>query len=422
MNAVILATGDELVLGQNTDTNSVWLSGRLASRGVMTLYHKTVGDDLDAIAGALREAAQAAELVILTGGLGPTRDDLTREAFARVLGVPLELHEPSLERIRLFFQKLGRPMPETNHVQALYPRGADVLDNDWGTAPGIAATIGSARAFAFPGVPGEMEGMFERYVLPITQNQSGRAILTETMQTFGAGESLIAEKLGNLMRRDCNPLVGTTASGGVVAVRIRSDYPSAAKAERELADVVLQVEKRLGDLVFGRGGISLAQAVGNLLKSRWKTVATAESCTGGLVGKLLTDVPGSSVYYRGGWVVYSNRFKERELGISMEIIIGHGAVSEQVARLMAENAVNRTGADYALALTGIAGPDGGSVEKPVGTVWIAMARKAPDGPVVSAECFKFPGNRDMVRDRAAKTALNMLRLDLMKEHKGRIKP
>jgi nicotinamide-nucleotide amidase len=353
--------------------------------------------------------------VILTGGLGPTRDDLTREAFARILGAPLELHEASLERIRLFFQKIGRPMVETNHVQALCPRGAEVLDNDWGTAPGIAATVGRARIFALPGVPSEMKGMFERHILPTVQNQSGRAILTEAVRTFGAGESLIAEKLGNLMRRDRNPLVGTTASGWLVTVRIRSDFPSAAEAERELAAVVKQVEERLGDVVFGRGETSLAQAVGNLLKSRKKTVATAESCTGGLVGKLLTDVPGSSAYYRGGWVVYSNRLKERELGISMEIIIKHGAVSEQVVRLMAECAVNKTNADYALALTGIAGPDGGSEEKPVGTVWIALARNAPDGPVVSAECLKFPGDRETVRDRAAKTALNMLRLDLMKQ-------
>jgi nicotinamide-nucleotide amidase len=268
--------------------------------------------------------------------------------------------------------------------------------------------------FALPGVPGEMKGMFDRHVLPTVRNRSGRTILTEAVRTFGGGESSIAEKLGDLMRRDRNPLVGTTASGGLVTVRIRSDFPSAGKAEHELATVVRQVEERLGNFVFGRGDTSLAQAVGNLLKSRRKTVTTVESCTGGMVGKLLTDVAGSSAYYRGGWVVYSNRLKELELGISMEIIIRHGAVSEPVASLMAERAVNKTDADYALAITGVAGPDGGSDDKPVGTVWVAMARNAPDHPVVRAECFRFPGDRDMVRDRAAKTALNILRLELMK--------
>jgi nicotinamide-nucleotide amidase len=414
MNAIILATGDELVLGQNVDTNSAWLSEQLAAHGVMTLQHRTVGDDLNAIIAVIREAAQAAELVILTGGLGPTRDDLTRDALAAVLNAPLEPHEPSLERIRRFFHKLGRPTPETNNVQALCPNGAEMLDNDWGTAPGIVAKVGTARVFALPGVPAEMKPMFERHILPVIKGESGRTILTGAIRTFGAGESMIAEKLGTLMQRDRNPLVGTTASGGMVTVRIRSDYPSPQKAEREMADTIKEVEKRLGDLVFGRGEESLPKVVGDLLKRRAETVATAESCTGGLVGTMLTDVAGSSAYYRGSWITYSNRLKEQELGVSKEILIRDGAVSEPVARAMAERAVNKSSADYALALTGIAGPDGGTTEKPVGTVWIALARSTPDGTVTTAECFKFPGDRQAIRDRAAKTALNMLRLELVK--------
>jgi nicotinamide-nucleotide amidase len=414
MNAAIVAIGDELVLGQVVDTNSAWLSARLAARGVMTLLHKTVPDDVDATAGAVREAAQAADLVIVTGGLGPTQDDLTREALARVLGVPLERHAPSVERIAAFFRRIGRAMPDANQAQAMCPRGARMLDNDWGTAPGIEARVGRARVFAVPGVPREMEGMFGRYILPAIADPSGRSILTEALRTFGAGESAVAEKLGELMRRDRRPTVGTTASAGVVTVRIRSDFPTAAEAERELAATVQEAERRLGDVVFGRGDVTLAQAVGEQLRRRGKTLVTAESCTGGLVGKLLTDVPGSSAYYLGGWVVYANRAKSSELGVAAELIERHGAVSDAVARAMAEGALARSGADYGAALTGIAGPDGGTADKPVGTVWVALARSGQSAAVVKSERFRFPGTREVVRERAALTALNILRLDLLR--------
>ena len=414
MNAVILGIGDELVLGQIVDTNSAWLSAQLSGHGVMTLYHKTVADDVEATVDAVREAARAADLVIVTGGLGPTQDDLTREALARVLDAPLELHPPSVERIERFFRGIGRPMLDINRVQALCPRGAEMLDNDWGTAPGILARVGGARVFAFPGVPREMFGMFDRYVLPVVQGQSGRAILTEALRTFGAGESAVAEKLGDLMRRDRNPTVGTTASAGIVTVRIRSDFDSAAEAERQLAATTKLAQERLGDWVFGRGDTTLARVVGECLMQERCTVATAESCTGGLVGKMLTDIAGSSAWYVGGWVVYSNLLKEQELGVSADTLERHGAVSEPVARVLAEQALARTGSDYALSLTGIAGPDGGTSDKPVGMVWFALAGRGDARPVVKAECFRFPGAREVVRERAALTALNMLRLELLR--------
>lgn len=414
MNVVILSVGDELILGQTVDTNSAWLSAQLVDQGVMVAYHKTVADDQAAIAAAIREAVEGAPLVIVTGGLGPTADDLTRQALADVVGKPLDLHPPSLHRIRAFFKALGREMPVTNRIQAMVPRGSEMLDNDWGTAPGLKIRKGRATVFAFPGVPREMVPMFERYVLPTLARKAGRTILTETLRTFGAGESTVAETLGELMRRDGNPMVGTTVSGGIVSVRIRSDFPNGDQARRHLERVVAVVEARLGTLVFGRGTETLPSVVGQRLREAGRTVTTAESCTGGWLARLLTDSPGASQYYVGGWVVYSNAMKHRELRVSEAVLAEHGAVSEETVRLLATHARDKAGADYALAVSGVAGPDGGSEAKPVGTVWIALASGQGPGAKVVAERFQFPGDREMVRDRAAKMALNMLRLELDK--------
>jgi nicotinamide-nucleotide amidase len=412
MKAIILSIGDELTLGQSVDTNSAWLSGRLTAAGVATRYHKTVADDQEAIVAAVREAAGQADLVLVTGGLGPTQDDLTRQALAAVMNRPLDMHPPSLERIRLFFERLGRDMPPTNRVQALVPRGAEVLENDWGTAPGIKARLGRATLYAFPGVPREMQPMFDRHVQPSLQRPGAAGLVTESLRVFGAGESTVAEKLGDLMRRDRNPLVGTTVSGGIVTVRLRSQFLTREIALRQLERTAQEVRERLGPLVFGRGTDTLPEVVGRLAAERGVRVATAESCTGGLLAKLLTDNPGSSAYFLGGWVTYANAMKTRELGVPESLLDGHGAVSEAVAVAMAEGAARRSGAEYALALTGVAGPEGGSEEKPVGLVWIALAHRRPDGLGARAECHRFPGDRESVRDRAAKTALNLLRLEL----------
>ena len=415
MNAVILGVGDELVLGQTVDTNSAWLSAQLVARGVMTLYHKTVADDQAAIVAAVREAVAVVPLVIVTGGLGPTPDDLTRQAMADMISKPLDLHPPSLKRIGAFFKALGREMPVANRIQAMVPRGSEMLDNDWGTAPGLKVRTGRATVFVFPGVPHEMAPMFERYVVPTLGRSTGRVILTEIVHTFGAGESTVAEKLGDLMRRDRNPTVGTTVSGGIVSVRVRSDYPTPAPARVHMDRTLKVVEERLGTLVFGRGAVTLPESVGQLLQTAGRTVATAESCTGGLVARLLTDRAGASAIFRGGWVVYSNALKHSELGVPEAVLHRHGAVSEEAVCLLAAQAVLKAGADYALAVSGIAGPDGGTPEKPVGTVWIALAAAGGPAPTVTAERFLFPGSRDLIRERSAKTALNMLRLRLLEQ-------
>lgn len=414
MNTIILSIGDELVLGQTLDSNSAWLSARLADRGIIPLYHKTIPDDLEATVTALRLAAEITDLVIVTGGLGPTMDDLTRQAFAALMHKPLDLHPPSLERMRAFFKLLGRDMPASNRVQAQIPRGAEVLDNDWGTAPGIKVKIGKTLFFALPGVPYEMEKMAERYIFPLFDHGSGKVVCVESLATFGAGESVVAEKLGELMRRDRNPLVGTTVSGGVVTIRLRSEAPTFELAQKQLARAVALVKDRLGVLVFAEGNQTLAGAVGHLAKTKAKRLATAESCTGGLVAKMLSDLPGASEWFEGGWVTYSNALKIKQLSVPAALIQKEGAVSEAVVSAMAEGALKHSVADFSVALTGVAGPDGGSNDKPVGLVWIGVASRQGERIVSKAESFKFPGNREMIRDRAAKTALNLLRLELMK--------
>jgi nicotinamide-nucleotide amidase len=423
MHAVILSIGDELVLGQTVDTNSAWLSEQLARLGVLTLYHQSVADDQDWTARAITQATQAAALVLISGGLGPTEDDLTRQALAQAMHVDLIQDPASLKVIAGFFERRHRIMPQRNAVQALHPRGSVMIPNDHGTAPGIHAALpapvegGQAHVFIMPGVPREMQLMFNERVLPqleqiIAGKASGGAILTTKLNTFGGGESSIAAKLGPLMDRTRNPKVGTTVAGGFVSVRVRSEFPSPSQAQRELDDTIAQATRCLGPLVFGRDDDTLQQAVVALLCEQGKTLAVAESCTGGLLGGMLTDVPGSSRVFVGGFITYANAMKTGQIGVPPDMIQKHGAVSAPTAAAMADGSLQRSGADLALAVTGIAGPDGGTPDKPVGTVFVALADRAkPDEPVVVR--FLLSGDRTAIRDRAAKSALQLLRLHLL---------
>jgi nicotinamide-nucleotide amidase len=422
LSCFILSIGDELVLGQTVDTNSAWLSQQLSAVGIRVAAHATVPDDLLAIKEALIAAAPRCQVVIASGGLGPTEDDLTRQALAAVLGVPLENDAGALRDLTAWFAKLGRPMGENNKVQAMFPRGTTPIENTCGTAPGIRAGIQKSRVYVMPGVPKEMKEMFQGSILPELRampGAGGSAIVSRTLHTFGAGESLIGERLGELMDRRRNPSVGTTVSGGVVSVRINSYFPSREQALAELEKTAAACRERLGDLVYGQEDQTLAEVVAGLLRSDsvpeslrayQPVLATAESCTGGLLAKMLTDIPGSSSYFRQGYVTYSNESKTDLLLVPAELIAAHGAVSEAVAQAMARGAQEQSGAPYALAITGIAGPDGGTPQKPVGTVCIALANGTQP---VSVRTFRFPGDREMVRDRSAKMALTMLRFALL---------
>jgi nicotinamide-nucleotide amidase len=303
-------------------------------------------------------------------------------------------------------------MPPTNRIQAMYPKTGKVLPNSWGTAPGIYAQLGDAHVYVFPGVPREMMGMFEKYISVHLEKKMGRCIVTESVTTFGAGESILAQALGELMERTRNPLVGTTVSNGEVSVRIRSDFATQAEATRECEVTVTEVMNRLGDWVVGRKGVSLAAATIQLARERGIHLAVAESCTGGGLSALLTDVPGSSDVFLGGWVTYANEMKARELDVNANDILSEGAVSKKVCMAMAEGALKKSGADYSLAITGTAGPGGGSESKPVGTVWTALAFRRDGKIFCESESHLFPGSRDMIRMRAAKTAINCLRLAL----------
>jgi nicotinamide-nucleotide amidase len=411
MDAIILSIGDELALGQTLDTNSAYLSARLAERGIMTRYHQTVADEQPDITRAIRTAAQSAGLVLITGGLGPTDDDLTRFALADAMGVGLHMDETQLDFIRSMMEKRGRTMAERNKVQAQCPDGATMITNYHGTAPGIRATIGDCMIYVLPGPPREMKPMYSDAVEPELPSPD-RTILTCKINTFGNGESNVAELLGELCARDRNPLIGTTVSEGIVSVRIRSAFADPFEARQQLDDSIAQVEQRLGAIVYSREDESLAEATLTLLRERGMTIATAESCTGGLIGSLLTDIPGSSDVYVGGWVTYSNAMKTQQLGVDGTLIEQHGAVSEAVAAAMAQGALERSGADLAVSITGIAGPDGGSDDKPVGTVWIGIAQRGCD---TTAHCMLLSGGRENVRDRGAKCALQLVRLIVLGE-------
>ena len=411
MNAVVIAVGDELVTGQTVDTNSAHLAMELSRLGVSAVEHRTVGDCGRDIRAAIERAAGAADVVVVSGGLGPTADDVTRQALADAMGAELVLHEPSLRRIEEFFRARGRVMQPTNRIQAMVPAGAEPLENSLGTAPGIAARVGKALVFVVPGVPSEMRRMFENQVSPRLPRGEGTTVY-RVIHSFGRGESDVASLIADLMERGREPAVGTTVAAGMVSVRIVSRGADRNVAAGRAGEVAAEVRRRLGDLVVGEDGDAkdaMAAAVGDLLRRRRQTLATAESCTGGLVGELVTAIPGSSDYYVGGVVAYANRIKHRMLGVPDLAISRHGAVSEPVAAAMAEGCRKAFGADWAVSTTGIAGPAGGSEEKPVGLVYIGLAGHR--GVHVNRDVF--PGTREIVRLRASLTALNLLRLALL---------
>ena len=415
MRAAILSIGDELTLGQTANTNSMWLAQQLAALAVVTIEHRTIADDQAAIARAIRDLAAHVQLLIITGGLGPTDDDLTRESLADAMSElgqdrSLIVDDEAMRRLEAWFTRQGRPMRALNRKQAMRPAGMRQLPNANGTAPGLAGELGACLIFALPGPPREMKPMFESHVAPTVRSNAadGDVVLTGAVESWGIGESSAAERLGEFMRRDRNPLVGTTVSGSIVAARIRSVGPQ-TPARTSLNDMIERIERLWSPYAYSRGDRSLAQVVGDMLKSRGLTLATAESCTGGMLGSMIVDIAGSSDWYRGGWITYSNEMKSSEIGVSESLVPEHGAVSQEVAAAMARGALQKAQSDFAIAITGIAGPDGGSDRKPVGTVYIAIA--FDEGALVRR--FLFSGDRWTVRDRSAKAALQMLRFHLL---------
>lgn len=407
--ASIISVGNEVLSGQTVDTNAAYLSRRLLSIGIEVVSSYTVGDDVDSIVRVLNLASGDAELVLATGGLGPTDDDLTRQALAKLLGVELGLRSELLQKIKNFFERRGLQMPEKAKVQAYIPASATSLANNFGTAAGIMASKEGRLYVSMPGVPSEMEQMFEGSVLlELKEFTNGQTIVVRKLKCFGVGESTIAELLGNVMERGRNPLINCTACRGVVTLHIIAT----AKSEDEAREMAEKDEGLLtgllGELVYGRGEQTLAEVVGEQLAQRKKTISVAESCTGGWLAKLLTDVPGASRYFTRGWVTYSNSAKVEELGVPVDLIEEYGAVSEQVAKAMTQGARENAGTDFAIGITGIAGPKGGSEQKPVGLVYISV--DSDNG--CETKRLVIPGDREFIRVLAAQAALNMLRLKL----------
>ena len=407
--ASIISVGNELLNGQTVDTNTVYLSEKLLGMGVPTVSGYTVGDDIDLIVGALEQASKAADIVVVTGGLGPTDDDLTREGLARFMGAELEYRAELMDLISDFFSRRNIKMSEKNRCQAYLPVGTKALVNNVGTAPGIMAEHEGKIFVCLPGVPIEMKRMFEESVLgELAEFGGGQVVLTKRVKCFGTGESTIAQMLGDLMERGRNPLINCTVSGGVITLHVVATAAGKGAAEKMADKEITGICEILGDLVYGRDNESLGEVVGRKLRQRGKTLSVAESCTGGLLGKLLTDVAGSSEYFICGWVTYSNSAKINELGVDEGVIERNGAVSEEVAGAMARGSRARSGADFGIGITGIAGPGGGSDEKPVGLVYIGV----DFGESVEIKRYIFSHSREHIRRRAALTALNMLRLGM----------
>jgi nicotinamide-nucleotide amidase len=404
----IVATGDELVLGAHVDTNSAAIARAMQGLGLEPRRFVVLGDDEDALVHELLELAGRNVAIVLTGGLGPTLDDVTRHAVARAAGVDLVRDEQVLAHVRAIFESRGRPFAQANERQALFPQGAEVLPNPHGTAAGFCIEVGGALVFALPGPPREMLPMLEHEVLPRLAQLTGSGTAHERRSFYmlGLSESMFADMCGTWMGRAVNPLVGVTARHGVLSVSLRASCASREEAVR-LADArAAEIRARFGEWIFSEQDPEPASALAALLVARKERLAIAESCTGGLVAEKLTRVPGISSVFDRGFVTYSNESKTELLGVEEELLRAHGAVSAQVASAMARGAAERSRATCAVSVTGIAGPDGGTAEKPVGLVWIGTFAR---GRVEAHERQFALRDRDLVREFAANAALDLLR-------------
>ena len=427
----LISTGTEILQGLYPDTNASFLAGRLSALGLDVTLIAASSDDQAQLETTLRHAATRADLVICTGGLGPTADDVNRDVFARVFDAPLVTDDEAVRMMTARFAHRERPMPERNRVQALVPRGATVFQNQWGTAPGYFLPSADERAIPFPddpaiagprstaliampGPPSEMRPMFEACALPIISERAAGAafVKTLTLHTYGRPESELGEQTNDLFGADPRVLLGILAKTYGVDFRITARASSLEEVEQIIATTRIELTRRIGrQCIYGVDADTMASATAALLRRTERTVATAESCTGGLVTKLLTDIAGSSDYLIQGAVTYSNKSKQTMLGVRAATLETHGAVSAETAAEMADGARKTSGAWYGISITGIAGPTGGTDEKPLGLVYIGLSRAETSTAHVRRCCFV--GNRETIRNHAAFTALDMIRSDIL---------
>ncbi len=412
----IIAVGSELLLGGRVDTNSIFLSESLAGHGIEVRFKSVVGDDIEDIGVAVTNAAKRTKLVLITGGLGPTVDDVTREAVARVTGIPLRLRPRALESIKTRLQSAGRTVSESQRRQAFLPAGAVLLRNPAGIAPGFAVQWKRCRIFCLPGVSHEVRGMWTESVLPMLRREGilSPAIETRTIQAFGLLESEIDNRLKGIMPATSPFRLGLLASPLGVSVsltrsrtteRRQAGKKNSRQSAMSLDDLMNDVIAKLGQHVFSIDGQTMEEVVGQRLRARRSTIALAESCTGGLIAHRLTQVPGSSTYVDRGVVCYGNRAKMELLGVPESLLKKYGAVSAQVAKAMAQGIRTRSKADVGLSITGIAGPGGGTAHKPVGLVYVGLATSMG----TSTKAFRFHGEREAIKLRSSQAALDVLR-------------
>ena len=410
LTAEIIAIGSELLAPDRSDTNSLWLTEKLNRLGIEVKLKTIVGDDDARLEEAIRDATRRSKVVITTGGLGPTEDDITRKITARALGRRLLLDENVLAEIKQRFQGFGVAMPERNSRQAMVIEDAEVLPNPNGTAPGMFMDHEGTAIVLLPGPPREMKPMFENHVASRLEGRAGNIrVVRRMLRVAGLGESAVDEKIAPIYTQYDNPQTTILFNQSEIEVHLTARGRTEAEANALLDHVVLQIEERLGNSIFAFAGEKMEEVVGLKLAVGGYTLSVAESCTGGLLAQRLTEVPGSSKYFTEGVVTYANEAKTRVLGVEPILLLEHGAVSAAVAEAMAEGIRSRAETDFGLSITGVAGPSGGTEEKPVGTVFIALASEVG----TEHRKLKLPGDRQLIRWRASQAALDLLRRRLI---------
>lgn len=411
----LVSVGTELLLGNIVNTNTQFLAEKCALLGLSMYHQVVVGDNHDRLAEVMETALKRSDIVILTGGLGPTEDDLTKEVCAEVLGMSLVEDPHTRERIEEYFRNsIYKEIPDNNWKQAVVPEGAIVLDNDNGTAPGLILEKDGKAAILLPGPPAELYPLFMKQVYPYLQKLQPEVIRSQMIKVCGMGESQVEDTLLDLIDRQSNPTIATYAKTGEVHIRVTAKAADEEAARQLVKPVVKEIKSRLGDCVYStKENETLEMAVVRLLDKYGLTVTTAESCTGGLLSGRIVNVPGASDVFREGFITYSNKAKRKYLDVSKSTLKKYGAVSEQTAREMATGAVFATDSDTSVAVTGIAGPDGGTEEKPVGLVYIGTYMK----DTVRVEQYQFKGNRAKVREQAVVKALDLLRRSILDNYR-----
>lgn len=409
MKCEIIAVGTELLLGNIVNSNARYLSEKLAELGVEVYYHVTIGDNLTRLKEVIQQGLERSDVIITTGGLGPTDDDLTKDGVAEALGLKLVPHKESVEKIEAYFKNANRPMAQCNLKQGYVPEGASILENNNGTAPGVRIEQNGKLIFLLPGPPKEMMPMFDQQVYPYLKAKSKHVLKSKTLRVVGIGESMIQELLQQIFDTQTNPTIAPYAKDGEVHLRITAKCQSDVEGEQMISSMEQKVADILGSNIYGYDDETLEYVVYKLLKEKNMTVAFAESCTGGMISGRLTNVSGVSAVFMNSIVTYSNEAKMKFLGVKEETLAKFGAVSEETAKEMAAGIKRVSGTDVGVSVTGIAGPDGGSAEKPVGLFYIGLAM----GDEVEAHRYLFPASREKVRWNATTRALDILRRKLL---------